>query len=375
VSFRKRFEDFNKIAESTVWSSSPEIVSQKTVETIIEVLGCDHISIHILDDSGILFNQQISHGEVNVDFPGESRIPITTGRMLRIMKTHQPIMMDYQHPDPADQLPTGTPFRSAISVPLLAGDIFVGLFSMNFKLYRRWTSQEIDYLMRIGRLVGVSVHQAQIAQKKIDLEILMERKRLSAELHDNLSQLLGSLNLASEAALLSMEVGDEARHISAMEKIRSMSRAAMQSLRDEMISLYTPMSESKGLIPEIKDSLSRFEEQWGITTELMGTENLDPLIVSTQMELQLVRILHESLSNILRHSKATHVAIRLQVDQRQLILQIQDDGCGFNPDTVTGEHLGIRIMRERAESVGGVFSIEAGNGQGTTIQVMIPMYR
>jgi len=295
--------------------------------------------------------------------------------MLQMMMTHQPIIMDFLHPDPADSIPDGPiHFRSAVSVPLLAVDDMLGMFTIVYKRHKHWTGQDIEYLIEIGRLLGIAVQHAQTSRKTADLEILLERKRLSAEIHDNLSQLISSLNLGAEAALLSWEEGSSDRLRKDIERIRFTGQEAAQTLREEMLSLRTPSNETEGLIPGVRECLKRFEQQWRIDTDLQVQDGLEPLIVSSQMELQFMRILHESLSNVLRHSTASQVSVLLEGSQGRLSMQIHDNGRGFDPESVSCERLGLRIMHERAESVGGELTIGSRNGSGTTVQVDVPRY-
>jgi signal transduction histidine kinase len=85
------------------------------------------------------------------------------------------------------------------------------------------------------------------------------------------------------------------------------------------------------------------------------------------MELQITRIPHESLSNVIRHATASHVSVLLQGNQDRFCIKIHDNGRGFNPDEVSSERLGLQIMRERAMSVGREFSIESSSEFGTSI--------
>lgn len=374
-SVRKRLKDLVRISESTGWSTSPETASQRTVDALAEVLGCEFVFIHLLDVTGNHLFRYVAHGSLPKDFPTDRQISITTGRMLQMMATHQPIVMDFLHPDPADRIPKGSiGIRSVISVPLLAGDDMLGMFSIAYKKHQRWTEQDIDYLLDIGRLLGIAVQHAQVARKAADLDILMERKRLSGELHDDLSQLISSLNMNADAALLSWEEGNIDRVRNDIERIKCVGQEAAQVLREEMLSLRTPTNETEGLIQGVRESLNRFEQYWRIDTDLQVQAGLEPLIVSTQMELQFIRILHESLSNVLRHATASHVSVLLQGDQSRLCMQIHDNGSGFDPASVSGEHLGLRIMRERAESLGGDLTIVSSNGAGTMIRVDVSRY-
>lgn len=376
TSIRKHLEDLVRINESTIWPKYPEAASQRTVDALAEALGCEFAFIHLLDITGDHLIQYVGHGNIPAHLLTDTQISKTTGRMLQMMDTHQPIIMDFLHPDPADRIPSGSVgvIRSAISVPILAGNDMLGMFSIAYKRHQNWTAQDIDYLVDIGRLLGTAVHHAQVARKTIDLEILMERKRLCGEIHDNLSQLIGSLNLGAEAALLSCEESNPARIQSDLERIRSTSQEAAKMLREEMLSLRAPTNETEGLVQRVRESLQRFEQYWRIEIDLQVQDGLEPLIVSTQTELQFMRILHESLSNVLRHAMASHVSVLLQGDQNWLHMQIHDNGSGFDPETVSNERLGLRVMHERAESLGGELTIESGNGIGTRVRVAVPRY-
>ncbi len=300
---------------------------------------------------------------------------MTTGRMLHMMTTHQPIIMDFLHPNPADEMPSGShEFRSAVSVPLLAGDDMLGMFTIVYKTQEHWSEQDIEYLLDIGRLLGIAVQHARIARKAADLEILLERKRLSGELHDHLSQLVNTINMGVETALLSWAECNTDRVRNDLDRIKSVSQEAARALREEMLSLRLPASESEELVQQVREYLTRFEKQWRIDTDLQVEDGLEPLIVSTQMELQFMRILHESLSNVTRHATASHVSVLLQSDRDRLRMQIHDNGRGFDPEAVSCERLGLRIMRERAESLGGELTIESSSGTGTVIRVNVPHY-
>ena len=283
--------------------------------------------------------------------------------------------MDFVHPHPADRIPelaTKLGYRSAASVPLLAGDDMLGMYTIVYKRPQHLTERDIDYLLVIGRLLGVSVQHSQVSQKTVDLQILVERRRLSAEIHDNLSQLISSLKLGAETALLSWEEGDADAVHRDLERLESISLQTYQTLREEMLSLRTPADQTQGLIPEIRERLGCFERRWGIGTDLQVQDIPEPLVVSMQTELQLMRILNESLSNVLRHATASHVSVVLEGDQNRLCMQIRDNGRGFDTRVVPSERLGIRIMRERAGSLGGELTILSSEENGTTVQVDVP---
>lgn len=367
-----RLDDLMGVAESMVRLESPEAVCERAVDALAEAFDCDLACIYLLDAIGERFVCWAPFALA----PGMSEsLPITgESRWPEMMATHRPIVLDFVHPQPADPIPVGTgEYKSAVGVPILAGDVILGTYGLTFKRRHRWTEQDLDCLLRCGRLVGMFIQHARAVGKASDLATLMERKRLCEEIHDNLSQLVGTLNMSTEAALLSSEEGDEDRLRNDLRRIRSTAQEVTRTLREEMLCLRPPTNQTEALIPGIVEGLKRFGTQWGIETDLQVQDGLDPLFVSTQVELQFVRILHESLSNVLRHASASRVSVLLHGDRYLLYMQIHDDGCGFDPDAVPSEHLGLRIMRERAESLGGRLTIES-SGDGTTIRVEVPRY-
>lgn len=371
---QNRIEDLLNILESTSWSRNPEAASQKTLETITEVLACDLATIYLVDVTGEHLTAYATHDIF--PFDGDFfRLPITTGRLQWMLSTHEPITMDFENPNPVDRMPRDSMgYKSAISVPLLVCDNTLGMLTLLYRTQKKYSSSEIEYFKNIGRLLGVIVQHAQTAIKTADLEILKERKRLCAEIHDNLSQMIGSLAMNSEAALLTLEEGDLVRLGKNLERIKCITQEVNQLLRDEMLSIRTPTNESEGLVSGIKESLTRFQNQWKINIKFHVEDGLEPLVVSTQVEMQLLRILHESLSNIARHATASSVSVHLYSKQNRLWVEIQDNGLGFDPDDVPSERLGLQIMHERASSLGGKLSIHSNKNAGTTVFVELPLF-
>lgn len=299
---------------------------------------------------------------------------VGVGRTKWMMRTRLPIFMDYEHPHREDVIPTESlkfGFKSAVSIPILAGNDLLGMYSIVYKKKLPWTEKDQDYLLDIGRVLGVLIQRIQMSKKDVELQILTERKRLSSEIHDNLSQLISSLAINVDTAILSYEENDDETVRVNLEHLGETTRLTMKVLREEMMSLRTPLDRTDGLSTGIKDALAWFEQQWGIQTQFDLCSS-DP-VVSMQTALQLIRILNECLSNTLRHAEASHVRVAIEEDDCHLSLVIQDNGHGFDPSTVAPERLGIRIMRERAAAAGGELTIISGE-QGTTVCVDIPRY-
>ena len=163
--WQKRLEDLVRLGESTIWSGSPETAYQKTADALAEVLDCDEVYIHLLAVTGEHLTEcaAAALGDPAGQQAKDMRLSITTGRMPQMMADHRPIIMDFTNPHPADRIPklaTELGYKSAASIPLLAGDDMLGIFSVVYKRHQHWTERDIDYLLAIGRLLGVSVQHA-----------------------------------------------------------------------------------------------------------------------------------------------------------------------------------------------------------------------
>ncbi len=374
-----KLEELTKICESTTWSANYEDIYQQITHALVQYLDCDYANIYLLDVSGDNMTTYASHS-LQPDYSTTDKTAVTTkptvlGRLLRMMETKQPIIMeDYLNPHPCDQIPptaVDSGFKSAITVPLIAADEALGIYNLVYKYYKKWSEEELVYLKAIGRLLGVSIHRALMSRKVVEMQILNERKFLSSEIHDNLAQSVSSMKIGAETAMMFLDTGDIAAVRESLERQEELGLQAVKLLREEMLSLRTPQSETQGLVPSVAETLTLFQDRWAIETELIIDKKSEPG-VTIQTELQIMRILHESLSNVLRHAKASRVKVTLEQVERRLHMHIKDNGKGFDIASVPSERLGIRIMKERAESVGGSCVIESEIGMGTSVMVETP---
>ncbi len=378
-SIRNSIEGLLYLLESVAWSNNPELAYRGIVDSFAKIFSCETVNMYLLTVTGDYLTEQASHGFDDKTFSDEVKmLSLATGRTQWMMETGRPIIMDYSRPhcddiDPHDAVQAG--FRSAVSIPLLANDGVLGLCNLSYRDIPDWSEEDIDYFTVIGRAAGVMLKNTQDAKKNAELQTLVERKRLSSEIHDNLSQMISLLKLEAETALLSCDEDDHAAVSENLGKLVNTSQQALAILREELLYLRDSVDQTEGLMLGIEKCLRRFSERWNVTVHLEVIGIRQPIIVSIQTELQLTRILHEALSNTLRHAMASEVFVVLSGDEKRLVMQISDNGCGFDPDKVSSERLGIRIMKERADSLGGKLIVESGKESGTVVRVEVPRLR
>jgi signal transduction histidine kinase len=158
-----------------------------------------------------------------------------------------------------------------------------------------------------------------------------------------------------------------------LEELAISARQAYGDVRESIVGLRTLPGRDRML----EDVLSEFFQQWkdqsGVDTEL----TIDPeLRLQPTIELQVVRIIQESLTNVRKHARATKVDVSVHRANGELVVTIHDNGMGFNPEaTARGEFpkFGLTTMRERASSIHGSLEIESAPGSGTTVRFTMPL--
>ena len=251
-----------------------------------------------------------------------------------------------------------------ICVPLLAKRKLVGAFTLGTKKARCTTPEELALLGAIGQQIGVAVENAHLYQEAEATAAAAERTRLARELHDAVTQTLFSVSLIAEVLPDVWQMNeDEGRR--RLEELRQLTRVALAEMRTLLVELrpnaliQVPLQE---LLKQLCESLIG-RALLPIQVNIKGERPLPP-----DVQVGLYRITQEALNNMVKHSKATQAIVTLRL-QETVQLSIADDGCGFHPADVAPEHLGLKIMRERAEAIGAILVVHSRPGEGTQVQV------
>lgn len=195
-----------------------------------------------------------------------------------------------------------------------------------------------------------------------------ERRRIAQELHDGIAQTLAALRLRLRVARTSE---DPTARLALLERIGADLGEATEEVRRIAQGLRPPALDMLGLAPAI-ESLARGIEA---AAELRVETDIAPVdgLLSPEAELALYRIIQEALSNVVRHSGAAEVRVRLEVEGRSIVAVVADRGRGFDvAGEMNGGGLGLYGMQERGAYVGAAVDIESEPGHGTRIRVTIP---
>jgi signal transduction histidine kinase/ligand-binding sensor domain-containing protein len=229
------------------------------------------------------------------------------------------------------------------------------------------------YERRVARLRRARAAQEEFSRQLIESQE-NERKRIAAELHDSLGQ---NLLIIKNRALLGLTPdAPPTVSIEQLNEISSTATQAIEEVREIARNLRPYKLDRLGLTKALESII----EQTANSSEINFSSQIDPIngLFSKEAEINLYRIVQESLNNILKHSQATDVDLRVQREAHSVRLEIQDNGVGFDTEAVKGEEaerrgFGLAGMAERARIIGGKYMIRSSPGHGMTITLKIEL--
>jgi len=312
----------------------------------------------------------------------------------RVAETGEPIVLENISGDPRAAHPdlvSTEGLGGFISVPLKAKDRVLGVMNIASHVPGKFSADDMFLLNSIGCQLGTAIEQARLYQRlelgKERYQTLLqhaltaqedERKRIARELHDETSQAITSLTLSLQA-IIGMAEMKGIRDVELMEKLKtthSYTVHAGNEIVKLMKELRPTLLDELGLPAAIhryaKDTLQT--QGINVLAEFIGTEQR----FRPEIEVSLYRIAQGAIGNILEHSGAKNVSIKLECNDRECALYIQDDGKGFDVGKLTrvergGRGAGLFTMRERISLLGGVGYVESKPGQGTKITAKVPL--
>jgi len=197
-----------------------------------------------------------------------------------------------------------------------------------------------------------------------------ERQRLSRQMHDGPAQALSNFILQTEIAMRLFDI-DAVQARAELNSLKASAMSTFQKVRNFIFELRPMMLDDLGLVPTVRRYSDAFKEQMGLDINVTVTGNerrLEPYL-----EVMLFRAIQELLGNAARHSQGSVVKVMLDMGEERVRVSVDDNGRGFDPDVVQqGASLGLKLIRERAEMLGGTFEMDSAVGKGARISFAVP---
>ncbi|MEO6353799.1 MAG: type IV pili methyl-accepting chemotaxis transducer N-terminal domain-containing protein [Oxalobacteraceae bacterium] len=254
---------------------------------------------------------------------------------------------------------------------IYARDQHLGFFNMHFRKTKTFTQDETDLLATLGQLLGVAIENLRLAMREREMAISEERNMVAQGLHDSIAQGLTFLNIQVQLLEDSLRQGNIDEVTEIVPALQAGVKESYEDVRELLLNFRSRLAEGD-LVRSLETTVDKFRRQTGIPAEFVADADGAPF--PREQQLQILFIVQEALSNIRKHALASHVEVSLS-DQKDFALTIRDNGIGFDAEALRqkGEsHVGINIMRERAQRIHAAFDIASVLGAGTTVVLHLP---
>jgi signal transduction histidine kinase len=263
--------------------------------------------------------------------------------------------------------------QNVMLVPLLVRGATIGLLAIaTDRDNLSFTSDQVRLAETIAGDVASAIENARLFEQAQVAAVSEERSRLARDLHDEVTQTIYSATLIAEA-LPQVWERNPAEGQRNLVKLRQLVRGALAEMRTLLFELRPTALEAAGLVTLLHYLGDALTGRTRIPVEVhaeAAAEGESP--PPPNVRVALYRIAQEAFNNIAKHARATQVAVTLHRMPERIALTIQDNGRGFDLDSVSAARLGLGIMRERAEEIGAELAVETQAGQGTRIAVTCP---
>lgn len=353
-------------------------VLEEVVRLIQKTFGYYHVAIGLIEGDEIVY--RIGSGDLwdNPKFQFKpARLKIgKEGISGWVAATGKPLVVPDVSQEPRYVWMHGSQTRSEVTIPVLVKGRVIGVLDVQSDQVNAFDDTDLAVLQSLAHQAGAAIENARLYEQAQQAAVLEERARLARELHDAVTQTLFSASLLAEALPVSWE-NDPQEGERLLEELKNLNRGALAEMRTLLIELRPSAlieADFGDLLLQLAEAASGRE---GISIDVSVDCECE---LPPDAHIGLYRITQEALNNVIKHARAHNIHIEMNCSlctlaehgekRPQVIsLTISDDGRGFDQAQAKHDHLGLGIMRERAENIGAQLVIDSSIGKGTTVKV------
>jgi signal transduction histidine kinase len=262
--------------------------------------------------------------------------------------------------------------RSVLYAPLRARGSVVGVLAIEHDEPRAYGPREAELVANLSGLLGLAVDNAKWFGRLRVFGAEAERARIARDLHDRIAQSLAYVAFELERLHDVARTRNAPDRAAELASLHDVVRGIVVELRETLYQLRAGITEEHDILESASEFLQRFRERTGIVVQhQFRVQRRLPLT----LEQEVWRVMQEALTNVERHAGASTVWVSWVVGPQDARLEIRDDGCGFDPAAVTGEHYGLVGIRERVDAIRGRLTIDSAPGRGTTLRLDVEGHR
>lgn len=383
------------IAE-TLRDATDALTKTLDMDTVLKTLVSYLCKLVNPDAAGVFYKEGDSHISIRAaeGFRDGAKINLTdpsgkgkngTAQLQKLMTVRKSLLI----PDIEEELNPlkfwdGKKCRSYLLSPIFIEDKLTGLVTLGKTQANYFNHEHLQWTEALANQAAVAIHNALLFERVRDgrerlqnlsrglVEIQeTERRNIARELHDQASQVLTMLKLGLGNLEKEAEMAQSVRM--RVAELKKMTDEVLEDIHRIAINLRPASLDHLGLIPALDQMIKLFSQDAKLSIKFKTIGYSEENRLPQETEITLFRIVQEALTNVIRHAGASHVDVIFERRADQLLLIIEDDGKGFDPEeTKSSEQLGLFGMQERAEMLHGTLTVESIPHRGTTLVVEVP---
>jgi len=348
-----------------------EKVLERSLGRVLAVMNTPAGFIHLFDEARERLNLQAWQGLPANQIDQISTAPLGSGLIGWVIEQAKPVVIPDLAAGPQPLFSTANNMPTYLGVPMRVRGNIIGVLSVLAETGRQFDPEEVALFDSMADQIGVAVENARLYRQAEQLAVMNERSRLARDLHDSVTQSLYSATLLAEAGRRGAVAGDTDRAADYLGQVSEAMQQALKEMRLLVYELRPPALENEGLVGALQHRLDAVEGRAGVQTQLLLTGSPE---LPVSVEEGLYYIAQEALNNALKHAAATQVTIRLTSDDHEVTLVIEDNGIGFDPQSLSNHAgMGLVNMQERADKLGGTLTLDTATGRGTRVNLRLTL--
>jgi len=354
-------------AERTV-----EPVLQRLVDAARDLAGARYAAVGVPDGEGA-FERFITSGMTDELVAKMGPLPRTHGLLGAMLESPEPYRTPDIRTDPRFRgwWPRAHPtMRSFLGVPIVARGGIIGAFYLTDKVgAEAFDDRDQELIEMLAAHAAIAIENARLWERSRELSVVEERNRVARELHDSVTQNLFGVVLAADAAATLLDRDPQEARVQ-LARVQELAQAGMEELRSLIFELRPAALADEGLAATLRKHLAVLRRVHHQDIALQVAAAPRP---GGANDGDVFRIAQEAVHNAVRHAEADHIRVGLDGRNGHLVLTVDDDGVGFDPDeaAMRARRLGLTSMEERAKALGGVLTIDSRPGAGTKVRLEV----
>jgi signal transduction histidine kinase len=368
----EELELINAIANAVSSTIELEPLLEAMLLRVSGLFGAGAGEIFLREEGRKRYRHAMHVGEAREAFTGKEHYRLGEGVVGLVAESGRPIWTTDLEDETRFKLPAVVEagFGTLVSVPLVGKGQVVGVLNLAFRGQRDISDREVGLLTAMGAGVGIAVENARLTRQARRVAVLEERERIGMDLHDGIIQSIYATGLTLDSLRLLLESSPEQAK-GVLDQVIDSLNSVIRDIRSYILDLQPTRVRSIQLANALQELAREFRANTLVEVELKLEEEAINLL-ERKVASELFLIAQEALANVSKHAEASRVWLTVRHVEDEILLQVIDNGRGFNPEDhqrMLGH--GLSNIEERANAIGGSWHIASSPGDGTTVTVRL----